>query len=488
MINEYILAGSIISISAGVLLVLTADAVTRNKNLVYWLSVFVLIITGAISAYNFTIPAAQIANVDKTVSAGMVLFGAFPAFFDMLFCLGGLLTLFAAREYIKKGYKEYNEFYSLILFSIVGMITIAHSNNLLMLFVGVETMSITFYVLAGFFRTKITSIEAALKYFLLGSFASGFLLYGIAMLYGATGTMNIQLIASHILGGSYNPTYLSLGFGLMIVGLGFKIAAFPFHQWAPDVYTGSPTVVTGFMSTAGKAAAFAAFILIAKAVLFNSAISSTAHFNTEVSRNILAVLSAATMIIGNLTALSQKSVKRMLAYSSVAHAGYMLMGIVANTNAGYQGVMFYAVSYLVMQIGAFAVVSAIENGEEGNLQISDYRGLRAKHPVLSFLMACFMLSLAGIPPFAGFIGKYLLFVSTVQAGYVWLTIVAVLASIISMYFYIGLILNMYFKDSETEIQTQRISYTKITLTVSIILILLLGVYPSSVLDMIARVF
>ncbi len=489
MINEYILAGPIISISVGILIVLMADAMTKNKKLVFGLSLLVLLITGAISAYTMSFSAEQIAGVDKTISAGMVLFGAFPAFFDILFCLGGIMTILSAREFIQKGYKEYNEFYTLILFSIIGMITIAHSNNLLMLFLGVETMSITFYVLAGFFRTKISSIEAALKYFLLGSFASGFLLYGIAMLYGATGTMNITLIAENILSGTYNPTYLSIGFGLMLVGLGFKIAAFPFHQWAPDVYTGSPTVVTGFMSTAGKAAAFAAFILIAKAILFNGATShNNMGFNTETSKMILAVLSAATMLIGNLTALSQKSVKRMLAYSSVAHAGYMLMGIVSNTIDGYQGLMFYTASYLLMQIGAFAVVAAIENGEEGNLQISDYKGLRAKHPVLSLIMACFMLSLAGIPPFAGFIGKYLLFIATVKAGYVWLTVVAVIASIISMYFYIGLILNMYFKDTEIDIQTQKLSLTKVTLTISIAGIIVLGIFPSLLLDMIELVF
>jgi NADH-quinone oxidoreductase subunit N len=483
MINEYILASPLIVMAIGAILALMTDAAIRSKSAVYYITLFTLILSGACAAYTLQFDAATITTVDKSISNNAMFFGGISAAFDIAFCLAGIMTVLSGKDYIKKGYKEYSEFYSLILLSIVGMISIAHANSLLMLFLGVELMSIVFYVLAGFFRTKISSIEAALKYFFLGAFASGFLLYGIAMIYGASGSMNLDQIANIIATKGVNNAYLAIGLGLLIMGLGFKVAAFPFHQWAPDVYTGAPTAVTGFMSTAGKAAALCAFILVGRCII-SSPVTNIDNITTSITaREIIAYLSAATMLIGNLSALAQKNVKRMLAYSSVAHAGYLLMGIVANSQDGYSAVLLYSFAYVFMQVGAFAIVSALETKDEGNLMISDYKSLRVTHPALAAIMSCFMLSLAGIPPFGGFFGKYFLFVAAIKAGYLWLTIVAVIASIISMYFYIGLILNMYFKDSDNPIRAQYSSGGKLAIGLAFIGIIAIGLAPNFITNL-----
>lgn len=488
MINEFILASPLMVIAFGAIAVLMLDAATRSKQAVYYGSILFLILLGVSAGYTLQFGATEIAQVDKSISANSMFFGGISAVFDIIFAMGGILTIYSAREYIKKGYKEYNEFYSLILLSIVGMVVIAHANSLLMLFLGVELMSITFYILAGFFRNRISAIEAALKYFLLGSFASAFLLYGIAMMYGSTGSFMLSDISRLIAEGHFNATYLSIGLGLMIVGLSFKVAAFPFHQWAPDVYFGAPTVVSGFLSTAGKAAAFAALILVGKNVLAIPTSDLVYIHNSETARLVLAVIAAATMLIGNLSALAQKNVKRMLAYSSVAHAGYMLMGIVSNSIEGYTAIAYYSAAYLFMQVGAFAIVGLLETNDEQNMMISDYSNLRAAHPILAAIMACFMLSLAGIPPFGGFFGKYFLFVSAIKAGYLWLTIVAVVSSIISMYFYIGLILTMYFKPNDTPLNVGKFQGTSLTIAYAIIGIVLIGIVPNLFYGMIHFTF
>jgi NADH-quinone oxidoreductase subunit N len=402
---------------------------------------------------------------------------------DILFALAGLMTLLASRKYITREYKELNEYYSLLLLSVSGMMLIAHANNLLILFIGIEIMSISFYILAGYFRTSIKSIEAALKYFLLGAFATGFLVYGIALIYGSTGSLDLTVISSKLFSGQYDNTYILLGMGLLLIGLSFKIAAFPFHQWAPDVYQGSPTVISGFMSSAGKAAALVAFIIVLRAILNNDSTNELLIQNKETLQLILAFISAGTMFIGNITALVQKNVKRMLAYSSVAHAGYLLIGIVANNQLGWTGVVFYATAYLFMQLGAFVILSIFERDEQSKLQISDYSGLSKSHPVLAAFMAVFMLSLAGIPPFAGFFGKYYLFVAAIDSGFLWLTIVAVIASIISMYYYINLILTMYFKDEVDTKLEGTCGTARITLFISIAGLIIFGVFPFLITDL-----
>lgn len=406
-----------------------------------------------------------------TAFQGMITVGGYASFFDVVFCMAGILTLFAARPYILRENIEHDEFYSLTLFAVAGMSVIAHSHNLLMTFIGIEIMSVCFYVLAGYFRTNERSIESALKYFLLGAFATGFLVFGMSFIYGSTGSLDYSVIREHVQSGTLNfPRLLALGAGLIVVGLGFKVAIVPFHQWVPDVYEGSPTVVTSFMSTAGKAASLCALLPLVGIVV--------PHGQHVPLQGALAVLSALTMIVGNVTAVVQTNIKRMLAYSSVAHAGYLLIGFVAMNERGSNGVLFYAVAYMFMQMGAFVVVSILESTNNGRLELNDYAGLSRQHPVLAALMALFMFSLAGIPPMAGFFGKYTLFVAAVEAGYTWLTIVAVISSMISVYFYIGLVVYMYFKDPIVDEPDVRDGGTAgLTLFVCTTFVLVLGLFP-----------
>lgn len=483
-IQELGLISPVVAIVAGALIVLMLDAFTRSKKCAFYCSLAVLLITGIAAACNFQCGAAWSYSITAPVNSGSFLFGGVSALFDIIFVLAGFLTVIASREYLRKGYHEYNEFYSLILLSVAGMVIVAHSRSLLMMFLGIETMSITFYALCGFFRNREHAVESALKYFILGSFASAFLLYGIAMIYGATGSIDLLKISgmffSQSTAASVNYLYFAIGISLIIVGLCFKCAAFPFHQWAPDVYYGAPTVVGGFICTAGKSAAFAAFCIIGLCLLNqNLGVKYPAYiFDTTIAINVIAVISATTMIIGNLSALAQKDVKRMLVYSSVAHAGYILMGIVAGTREAYFPILYYCFAYLFMQLGAFIVISWIETADEKNLQISDYANLRSTHPYLAAAMACFMFSLAGIPPFGGFFGKYFLFVAAVKAGFTWLTIVAVIASIISMYFYIGLVLTMFFKPNDTPLlPNQKPGAASISIAICFAGTLLLGLFP-----------
>lgn len=485
---EYIFASPIISISFFAVFIPVIDAITKNRTLVFALSLSGLLITALLSLYTLILPVDLISNIDTKISKNMILFGGFSAYFDILFCLSGILVLLASRNYLQREYGEYKEYYSLILASITGMILIAHSNSLIILFIGIETMSIPFYILAGFFRTNQKSIEASIKYFLLGAFSTGFLVYGIAMIYGATGSLDISIISSKIQSGEAVQLYLKIGIALIVIGLCFKVAIFPFHQWAPDVYDGSPTVVSAFMSTAGKAAALVGFIIIAKSFLPKNSFNEVSSILNTNFKLIIAILSAITMIVGNISALVQKNVKRMLAYSSVAHAGYLLMGIAANNPDGWNGIIFYSTAYMFMQIGAFIVVSVLERQTDNFISFEEYSGLRNAHPFIAAVMAMFMLSLAGIPPFAGFFGKYYLFVAAVKADLLWLTVIAVIASIISMYFYIGLILNMYFKEPLSKEPEPDTGLAKITLAVAAIGILLFGIFPQLIVNITQNFF
>ncbi|MBX3044011.1 MAG: NADH-quinone oxidoreductase subunit N [Candidatus Kapabacteria bacterium] len=494
MTNEVVYGMPLLLIMALSVVMLLVDAFTgKNKIIAYYFSIFSLLVVAASAALTIS-PDVDPGFIETPMSGTSMVFGGYAAFFDIIFCVAGILTIFASRPYLKREYGEYKEYYSLILFAITGMMLISHSNSLLMLFIGIELMSIVFYVLSGFIRTRVTAVESALKYFLLGSFASGFLLYGMALLYGATGTIVFPEILKSILSGSADMTFIRVGFALILIGLAFKAAAFPFHQWAPDVYHGAPTVSTAFMSTAGKAAALIAFIIVAKAIIpTDIAVSNITDVTikladfTDTSRMIIAIIAALTMLIGNISAVVQKNVKRMLAYSSVAHAGYLMMGIVANNENGWSGIMFYATAYMFMQIGSFVIVGVIERNNE-RMNFEDYSGLRKNHPWLAALMAIFMFSLAGIPPFAGFPGKYMLFVGAVESGFTWLTIVAVVSTIISMYFYIGLVLNMYFKDNDNPFVVTDISSARITLAISVIFVFLLGILPNSLIELAKQLF
>jgi NADH-quinone oxidoreductase subunit N len=407
---------------------------------------------------------------------GMIRYGGYANYFGIIFITAALSTVLISREYLERMNYHRGDYYVLLLFATVGTLLIASANDLIVVFLGIELMSLCLYVLAGFLRAKGRSNEASLKYFLLGSFATGFLLYGIALIYGATGTTNLLAIRS--LFERVAPTSLFLiGSGLLFAGFLFKVAAVPFHMWAPDVYEGAPTTVTAFMTTAAKAAAFAAFI---------SVFIRTYDYIGGSINQALAFAAAASMILGNIAAIAQSNIKRMLAYSSIAHAGYMLSGIAAGNSEGQIGVMFYLLAYTFMNFGAFALVSFVENAEDRRLDVGDYAGLSKRQPAAAALMAIFMFALSGVPPFAGFFGKYYVFLAAVKADMIWLALVGVLTSLISAYYYLHLVVIMYFREGDADLAAKPSAIAMATVVVSAIFVILLGVYPSLVVETLQR--
>jgi NADH-quinone oxidoreductase subunit N len=403
---------------------------------------------------------------------GMLSTGGFAGYCNVIFLSSALLTILLSRSYLERMQCHRGEFYILILFATTGMMLMAGALNLSTVFLGIELMSVALYVLAGFMRTKVRSNESALKYFLLGAFATGFLLYGIALIYGTSGTTDLVAISKVFPELVHNPVFL-MGCGLLIVALSFKVAAVPFHMWAPDVYEGAPTPVSGFMSTGAKSAAFATFLLVFIRV-FDIAGSSMSQ--------VLAVIAAFSMIVGNITAIAQNNVKRMLAYSSIAHAGYMLSGIAAANVDAETGILFYLLAYTFVNVGAFGVVSMMERQDDAKLTFDDYAGLSARRPMLALVMSMFMFSLAGIPPFAGFFGKYYVFLAAVKANMTWLAILGVLTSLVSVYYYLRLVVLMYFREGEADLDHSIPLTSVIALAIAGAVIVIVGIYPSLIVD------
>jgi NADH-quinone oxidoreductase subunit N len=374
--------------------------------------------------------------------SGMVVVDNFSTFFTVLFLTAGGLTLLLSDSYVRKLGLAPGEYYALTLFATSGMVLMARSTDLIMLFLGLEVLSVSLYVLAGYLRSSDRSAEGALKYFLLGAFSTGFLLYGIALLYGVSGSTRLADIGTMVAQENLlQQPMLLAGMGLLLTGFGFKVAMVPFHMWAPDVYEGAPSPITAYMSVGVKAAAFAALLR----VFSGSLAGLDAHW-----RELLWIGSVLTMTLGNLAALLQNNIKRMLAYSSIAHAGYILIGVVAGGEIGTAAVLYYLLVYTLMNIGAFAVVIAIEKKDEQQLDLRDYAGLGAKHPALGVAMAIFMFSLAGIPPLSGFMGKFYIFSAAVKQGYLALTIIGVLNSLVSVYYYLRVTIMMFMKEPEGE--------------------------------------
>ncbi len=385
---------------------------------------------------------------------GMVMVDGFSVFLNTLFLGSGLAAIALAYDYLKRQGIERGEFYILLLFSISGMLLMAQAADLIVIFLALELLSIPLYVLAGFARPRLDSEESALKYFLLGSFSGGFFVFGVALVFGATGTTSLAGVAAIVANHAANLPLLIIGAALMLIGLGFKVAAVPFHMWTPDVYQGAPSAVTAFMSVGAKAAGFAALMRI-----FVSTVSITSADLTMV----FWIMSALTMFLGNLVAISQSNIKRMLAYSSIAHAGYILMALVPFGNpdiapGAVSSALFYLLAYAVTSLGAWAVVIAVEkaNGAEGSdgLKIADYAGLGKKHPALAAAMVVFMLSFTGVPPTLGFMGKFYLFRSVIEGGFLGLALIGVLTSLISAYFYLRIIVMMYMKEGEPEVRRE----------------------------------
>ena len=388
--------------------------------------------------------------------------------FSIIALFAVLLSTMSAKTYIEKEEINFVEFYSLVLFSTTGMLIMIQAYNLISVFVGLELMSFCFYILAGFLRKRIKSNESAIKYFLLGAFITGFLLFGISLMYGVTGSMSYGKLLN-------DPTVLKspvflIGSALFIIGFFFKMGLFPFHLWVPDVYEGAPTAITGLMSTAGKIAA------VGTVTPF---IVSTGSDNFRLIFSIIALL---TMLIGNVTALVQSNIKRILAFSSIASAGYILVGIAAISDLSIKSVSFYLFAYTLMQLGAFITVSLIEKPAEGindyrNVDIEDYKGLAKTNPQLAIPLTIFLFSLGGIPPFAGFWGKYYLFYAAIQSNLIWLSVSAILFSVISLYYYLKIIVYMWFSPPANPENYKIDSMPSFAILIATFLTFMFGIFP-----------
>ena len=417
---------------------------------------------------------------------GLVVVDPIRLFFGMISAVVGILTVLLSGQFLDDERLPVGEFLTLVLFATCGMLMMVSAGDLVMVFLGLETSSIASYILAGYRKYDLRANESSLKYFLLGSFATAFLLYGIAMVYGATGSTNIAAIGRAISADAINtPGLLLIGAAMMLVGFGFKLASAPFHLWTPDVYEGAPTLVTAFMSTGPKAAVFAAFIRVF-AGSFQSTAGATGLRLHLTWTSVIAVIAVLTMIIGNVIALSQSNIKRMLAYSSIAHAGYALVGFLTGN---YAPVAFYMLTYALMNIGAFAVIQVLARPGDERTEISDYSGIGFEMPWLSFPLSLFLLSLAGIPPTAGFIGKFYVFRSAwVDSPELrWLVVAAVINSIISVYYYLYPIVVMFFRPLPRGYVRPRVGAgVSAVLIITIAGVLYLGLMPNRVLGLLAQ--
>lgn len=454
----------ILTVWACVLLLVDLFIPKTRKGITALLSALGLAVT-----LGFTL--AQIGN-EVTGFNGMVTLDGFSTFVNALLLVSGLLGVALAYGYVKRMGIERGEYYTLLLFSVVGMMLMAQATDLIVVFLALELLSIPLYVLAAFTRDKTESEEAGLKYFLLGAFSSGFLVYGIALIFGATHTTNIfAIVESASRFASTGSLLLTIGAALLLIGFGFKVAAVPFHMWTPDVYQGAPTAVTAFMSSGAKIAGFAALLRV-----FATAFPSLAADMTD----IFWVISAATMIVGNVVAISQTDIKRLLAYSSIAHAGYILMAFVpyGQPNVVATSVaagLFYLVAYVFTNFGAWGVVIALEKKEGKGLALDDYAGLAKKHPALAAAMTIFMLSLIGLPPTIGLIGKLYLFRAVIDAGFVWLAIIGVLTSVVSAFYYLRVVVIMYMKDGEPA--AERETWLDVTTVVTALVTVAVSLVP-----------
>ncbi len=410
--------------------------------------------------------------------ADAVVLDGFALFFYLVILLSTGLTILLSLSYLEVEGIHYGEYYALLLFSAVGGMVMASSADLVTIFLGLETLSIPLYVLAGFNRRSLKSNESSLKYFLLGSFSTGFFLYGIALVYGQTGTTSLRTLANLLTPQAVaGAPLLLVGMGLLLVGFAFKVATVPFHMWTPDVYEGSPTSVTAYMATAVKAAGFAAFLR----VFFYALPSLQPSWTT-----LLWWLAVLTMTVGNVLALIQSDIKRLLAYSSIAHAGYVLVGFVAGSRAGVSAALFYLLVYAFMNIGAFGVVTLLARARATGDDLASYAGLGYKRPALAAAMSIFMLALGGIPPTAGFVGKFALFGAAVEAGQVPLVVLAVLNSAVSLYYYLRVLVVMYFQEPERAFDEAASPAAAAALVVSAVLLLWMGLVPGPFLDLARR--
>ncbi len=458
---------------ACLILVLDPITPTGKKDFLAWMSLGVLGVCSLVTMSDF--------GGSVVAFSGLVVVDSYAAFWKMLLYLVSGLTILLSMSYLKEEKIELAEYYAFVLLALAGMMVMVSGADLLTIYLGIELMSITLYIMAGIKRFEARSIEASAKYLVLGAFSSGILLYGISLLFGVTGSTRLTEIAAVVNGAGFDDPLMLLGLMLLIVGFGFKVAVVPFHMWTPDVYEGAPTSVTAFMAVASKAAAFAAFLR----VLLEAFGGVKPNWNV-----LILVVCLLTVALGNLVAIVQTNVKRMLAYSSIAHAGYALVGLVvagwvgiaADVSArGVSSLMLYLAIYSFMTFGAFAMVAILRKGGLEGEEIEDFTGLAKRHKGGAFLMLVFMVSLAGIPPTAGFIGKFYLFMAAVNAGLAWLAIFGLIFAAISAFYYLRIVMVMYMREPSPE--QERNTRLALSPQVSVVLafavagVVLLGIFP-----------
>lgn len=432
--QEYLLLAPEILLAAAGLLLLVAGAIGRgmgNRESALVSIVSLALTAGVLLRVHSVIPDRLL------ILSGSFVLDGFSFFWKMLVLIATALTILISIRFLDEGNYRASEYYSLLLLATSGMLFMASGYTLLTIWIGLETMALASYILAGYFKRERRSNEAALKYFILGALSSGILLYGISLLYGAAGTVQLADLSERLR--DVQGPLVPLGWLMLAAGLFFKIAAVPFHIWTPDVYVGAPTPVTAYLAVASKAASFAILLRI-----FYEGLGS---LRVE-WQMIVAIVAAVTMIWGNIAALTQENVKRMLAYSSIAHAGYVLIGVLAVSQVGLWSVIYYLLAYTFITLGAFGTVILLERREYAGETAADYAGLARRSPFLAAMMLLFMIALTGIPPTGGFVGKFYLFAAAVQAGWSWVAVIGVVTSAISLYYYFRIVLNMYLRDSD----------------------------------------
>jgi len=470
-----------VTLSAVVLLLLDAFAHGRGGATA---SLMHLALLGCVVALGLTVWSA-VALEPRSLYDGMLVADRVTRFFDAIFLVAAILSLLLSQSWLREHECEFGEFYALVLFCVAGMMILAAATDLVTVFLGLETMSLGVYVLCGSRLRVARSPEAAFKYYLVGAFSAAVLLYGIALVYGATGTTSLAGIAGKAGGAASDPIFI-IGLLLLLCGLGYKIAAVPFHMWTPDAYEGAPTPVTAFMAAGVKAAAFAALLrVLTTAFNVESAKVGTAGWVT-----ILQVLAVLTMTLGNIAALRQENVKRLLAYSAIAHAGYVLVGVVAVGVVGREAqpaVLYYLLAYTFSTVGAFGVVAWIGSRNDERLMLDDWAGLATRHPAAALAMTLFLLSLGGIPPTAGFFAKfYVLRAATMDPQLIPLVVIAVLNSVVAIFYYLKVVMAMYFRELAREPHPQRSAATAVALLIAAILVLQMGLMPGMYLSAIGQ--
>ena len=462
------------------LFILVQVPILRLKSGVY--AIHALIGIGAALVANVLLWRLWVQDGPRETAFGMVTVDGFGLFFSFLLLVVTGLSVITSMRFLKTEEVDHGEFYALMLFCVAGMLVMMNTRHLIMILIGLEVFSVSMYVMTGLTRGRVRSIESALKYFLLGAFSSGFLVYGMALTYGATGSLDLAEIARYAAAGDPSKLFI-VGIGLILVGLFFKIAIVPFHQWVPDVYTGAPTNVAGYMAAATKTAAFA--------VLLRVLIGA---FGTQSESWIpmITVLSILTMTVANLVALAQNNIKRMLAFSSIAHAGYLLIALVCidpdGNSLGAGPILFYLTIYGFMTIGAFAVAAAVGRGDtrgEDGYDLYSWAGLGWRRPVLGLAMAVFLLSLAGIPPTGGFFGKYAIFQAAIRSGHVTLAVVGMLNAVVAAYYYLRVLVAMYMREPEDDVPMPLpvAPSVAIVLVIAVVGVLFLGLDPGGLLDL-----